>query len=58
MGANRIFNDREERKKIQQDTDRDNFMDWDEALTYGLIDKVLEKRGELPAAAAAARAAR
>jgi len=30
--------------KIKQDTDRDNFMDYDEAIKYGLIDKVLEKR--------------
>ena len=34
--------------KIKHDTDRDNFMDWDEAVTYGLIDRVLEKRVELP----------
>jgi len=33
--------------KIKHDTDRDNFMNGDEALTYGLIDRVLEKRGEL-----------
>jgi ATP-dependent Clp protease protease subunit len=31
-------------EKIKQDTDRDNFMDWDEAIKYGLIDRVLEKR--------------
>jgi ATP-dependent Clp protease protease subunit len=37
--------------KIKHDTDRDNFMDWDEAVRYGLIDRVLEKRGELPTAA-------
>ena len=30
--------------QIKQDTDRDNFMDWDEAIKYGLIDRVLEKR--------------
>jgi ATP-dependent Clp protease, protease subunit len=35
--------------KIKHDTDRDNFMNGDEALTYGLIDRVLEKRGELVA---------
>jgi ATP-dependent Clp protease, protease subunit len=36
--------------RIKQDTDRDRFMDWNEAVRYGLIDKVLEKRGaELPA---------
>jgi ATP-dependent Clp protease protease subunit len=33
--------------KIKHDTDRDNFMNGDEAVTYGLIDRVLEKRGEL-----------
>jgi len=38
-------------EKIKHDTDRDNFMDWDEAVRYGLIDRVLEKRGELPTAA-------
>ncbi len=30
-------------KKIEQDTERDNFMSAEEAVTYGLIDKVLEK---------------
>jgi ATP-dependent Clp protease protease subunit len=35
-------------EKIKVDTDRDNFMASDEAIRYGLIDKVLEKRGELP----------
>jgi ATP-dependent Clp protease, protease subunit len=34
-------------EKIKTDTDRDNFMDGSEAITYGLIDRVLEKRGEL-----------
>jgi ATP-dependent Clp protease protease subunit len=33
--------------KIKTDTDRDNFMDGADAIAYGLIDKVLEKRGEL-----------
>jgi ATP-dependent Clp protease protease subunit len=32
--------------KIKQDTDRDNFMDSNEAIAYGLIDKALEKRAE------------
>src|SRR6201989_799562 len=36
-------------ERIRQDTDRDRFMDWSEAVKYGLIDRVLEKRGELPA---------
>ena len=34
-------------EKIKNDTDRDNFMDGADAIAYGLIDKVLEKRGEL-----------
>jgi len=34
--------------RIKHDTDRDNFMDWKEALEYGLIDRVLEKRVEMP----------
>ena len=34
-------------EKIKTDTDRDNFMDGSEAIAYGLIDRVLEKRGEL-----------
>jgi ATP-dependent Clp protease protease subunit len=34
-------------EKIKTDTDRDNFMDGHDAIAYGLIDKVLEKRGEL-----------
>jgi len=33
-------------ERIKQDTDRDHFMDWQEAVKYGLIDKVLEKRTE------------
>jgi ATP-dependent Clp protease protease subunit len=36
-------------ERIKQDTDRDRFMDWNEAVRYGLIDKVLEQRGQLPA---------
>ena len=35
-------------ERIKQDTDRDNFMGGSDAVTYGLIDKVLDKRGELP----------
>jgi ATP-dependent Clp protease, protease subunit len=34
-------------EKIKHDTDRDNFMAWDEAVAYGIIDRVLEKRGEV-----------
>jgi ATP-dependent Clp protease, protease subunit len=38
-------------ERIKQDTDRDHFMDWQEAARYGLIDKVLEKRSEAGGAA-------
>ena len=31
---------------IAADTERDNFMDAQTAMEYGLIDKVLQKRGE------------
>jgi ATP-dependent Clp protease, protease subunit len=37
--------------RIKQDTDRDRFMDYHEAIKYGLIDRVLEKRGEVIATA-------
>jgi ATP-dependent Clp protease protease subunit len=32
-------------EKIRQDTDRDNFMTGEQAVGYGLIDAVLQKRG-------------
>ncbi len=32
-------------EEIEKDTDRDNYMSATEALEYGIIDKVLEKRG-------------
>ncbi len=35
--------------RIKQDTDRDRFMDWNEAVRYGLIDRVLEKRLDVAA---------
>ncbi len=35
-------------ERIQKDTDRDFFMSGKDAADYGLIDNVLEKRGELP----------
>lgn len=31
-------------KQVEKDTDRDNFLTAQEALTYGLIDKIIEKR--------------
>ena len=35
-------------EQIEKDTDRDNFMVPEEALAYGLIDKVLEKATDAP----------
>jgi len=35
--------------QIKKDTDRDNFMSSADAVSYGLIDKILENRGEMPA---------
>jgi ATP-dependent Clp protease protease subunit len=40
-------------EKIKQDTDRDNFLSGTDAVEYGLIDKVLEKRGETAPASSA-----
>ena len=34
--------------KIGRDTDRDNFMSGETAREYGIVDGVLEKRGQLP----------
>ena len=34
--------------RIKTDTDRDNFMSADQAVSYGIVDHVLEKRGQLP----------
>ena len=39
-------------ERIARDTDRDNFMSGAEAVEYGLIDTVLEQRGETEADAA------
>ena len=39
--------------KIEEDTDRDNFMSAEEAKSYGLIDSVLEKLPPLPGGAPA-----
>jgi len=33
-------------EEIARDTDRDNFLTADEALTYGMVDKVLQNRGQ------------
>ena len=34
-------------EKIERDLERDNFMSGEQAVAYGLIDTVLEKRGEM-----------
>jgi ATP-dependent Clp protease protease subunit len=41
-------------ERIKQDTDRDRFMDCNDAVKYGLVDSVLEKRGVVPGPAAKA----
>ena len=38
-------------ERIAQDSDRDNFMEAAQAVAYGLVDTVLEKRAESPAKA-------
>jgi ATP-dependent Clp protease protease subunit len=35
-------------ERVQQDSDRDNFMTAEQARAYGLIDSMLGKRGEPP----------
>lgn len=45
---NRILAERTDQsiEKIQQDTDRDNFLTAEEAKEYGLIDEVMEPKGK------------
>jgi len=45
---NRILADRtgQDIEKIARDTDRDNFMSADDAVSYGIVDKIFVKRGE------------
>ncbi|HXR50966.1 MAG TPA: ATP-dependent Clp endopeptidase proteolytic subunit ClpP [Steroidobacteraceae bacterium] len=38
-------------ERIKQDTDRDNFMRAEDAASYGLIDRVLSTRAQIPTAA-------
>ncbi len=33
-------------ERIEKDTDRDNFMSAEDAVSYGIIDKIFVKRGE------------
>jgi len=34
-------------ERIEKDTDRDNFMSAEEAVAYGIVDKVLTSRAEV-----------
>ncbi|MEY3184617.1 MAG: hypothetical protein RLZZ613_1305, partial [Pseudomonadota bacterium] len=45
---NRILSERTGQaiERIERDTDRDNFMSADDAVSYGLIDRVLSNRSE------------
>jgi ATP-dependent Clp protease protease subunit len=35
-------------EQIEHDSDRDNYMTAEESVAYGLVDKVLESRKQLP----------
>ena len=35
-------------EQVEKDADRDNYMSAEESAAYGLVDKVLESRKELP----------
>ncbi len=41
-------------EQVEHDSDRDNYMTAEESVAYGLVDKVLENRKQLPDAVAAA----
>jgi ATP-dependent Clp protease protease subunit len=45
---NRILSERTGQpiERIERDTDRDNFMSADDAVSYGIIDKIFVKRGD------------
>ena len=45
---NRILSERtgQPMERIERDTDRDNFMSAEDAVSYGLIDKIFVKRGD------------
>jgi ATP-dependent Clp protease protease subunit len=38
-------------ERVKADSDRDNFMTAEQARAYGIVDSMLEKRGELPSKA-------
>ena len=35
-------------EQIERDTDRDNFLGAEDAVKYGIVDKVLQKRSDRP----------
>jgi len=37
-------------EEVEKDADRDNYMSAEESMAYGLVDKVLENRTQLPEA--------
>jgi ATP-dependent Clp protease protease subunit len=39
-------------EQVDQDSDRDNYMTPEESVAYGIVDKVLESRKQLPDAVA------
>jgi ATP-dependent Clp protease protease subunit len=39
-------------EEVERDSDRDNYMTAEESVAYGLVDKVLESRKQLPDAVA------
>jgi ATP-dependent Clp protease protease subunit len=41
-------------EQVENDSDRDNYMTAEQAVAYGLVDKVLENRKQLPDAGVAA----
>lgn len=45
-------------EQVENDSDRDNYMTAEQSVAYGLVDKVLENRKQLPEAIAAAEEAK
>ena len=41
-------------EQVEHDSDRDNYMTAEQSVAYGLVDKVLENRKQLPDAVVAA----
>ncbi len=51
MGAVLLAGGAQTVERVKADSDRDNFMTAEQARSYGLIDSMIEKRGEIPAKA-------